>query len=244
LLSDLPQLSAGDTVVVPELPQDPTDNKAYWVRQAKEDSIYIFGQVGAPGRYMFNEAMTFLDILSAADGPTANADIHRVRIVHRQGSHTDYTEFNLSEYFQTGDEWLLPVVKPGDAIYVPEKTANWLDVPRDSVVKVIGAVRQPGRYAFNDSMTILDLLAEAGGPAENAYLKRIVVLNSSRLETRSVSFNLIRFMKKPDPVSLPVVRAGDTIFIPDLSESAWAKTMDGVRDLLSVLSVVAIVGAL
>jgi hypothetical protein len=90
----------------------------------------------------------------------------------------------------------------------------------------------------------LDLLAEAGGPAENAYLKRIVVLNSSRLETRSVSFNLIRFMKKPDPVSLPVVRAGDTIFIPDLSESAWAKTMDGVRDLLSVLSVVAIVGAL
>lgn len=244
LTSDLPKLKAGDSVVVPELPQDPTDNKAYWVRQAKEDSIYIFGQVGSPGRYMFNDDMTFLDILSAADGPNANADIHNIRIVHRTENHTEYQELNLSDYFQTGDELMLPDVRPGDAIYIPEKESNWLDRPRDSVVKVMGAVKEPGRYDFNDSMTLLDLLAEAGGPTEGAYLKKIVVVNSSRLETRSVSFNLIRFLKKPDPTELPVLRAGDTLFIPDRTQSAWSKTMDGVRDSLSILSVLAIVGGL
>jgi protein involved in polysaccharide export with SLBB domain len=243
-LSDLPKLRAGETVVVPELPQDPTDNKAYWIRQAKEDSIYVFGQVGSPGRYLFNPSMTFLDILSAADGPTDNADIHRIRIIHRNDYHAQYSELNLSDYFQTGDEWLLPQVLPGDAIYVPEKDANWLDVPKSTVVKVMGAVRTPGRYEFNDSMTVLDLLAQAGGPTESAYLKRILVMNTSRLETRSVTFNLIRFLKRPDKAELPILRAGDTLFIPDQSESFWRVTMGGVRDLLSVLSVVAIVGGL
>lgn len=244
MASDLPSLKAGDSVVVPELPQDPTDNKGNWVRQAKEDSIYIFGQVGSPGRYMFNRDLNFLDILSAADGPNANADIHNIRIVHRYENHTEYRELNLADYFQTGDELMLPDVRPGDAIYVPEKESNWLDKPRDSVVKVMGAVQKPGRYDFNDSMTLLDLLAEAGGPTDGAYLKKIVVVNSSRLETRSVSFNLIRFLKKPDPTELPVLRAGDTLFIPDRTQSAWSKTMEGVRDSLSVLSVLAIVGAL
>jgi protein involved in polysaccharide export with SLBB domain len=243
-LQDLPVLQAGETVVIPELPQDPTDNKAYWIRQSKEDSIYIFGQVGSPGRYLFNESMSFLDILSAADGPTGNADIHRIRIIHRNDSRAQYSDLNLSEYFQTGDEWLLPIVLPGDAIYIPEKDANWLDVSKTSVVKVMGAVQTPGRYEFNDSMTVLDLLAQAGGPTETAYLKRILVMNSSRLETRSVSFNLIKFLKRPDKVALPILRAGDTLFVPDQSDSFWRTTMAGVRDLLSVLSVVAIVGGL
>jgi len=243
-MSQVPILKSGDTVVVPELPQDPTDNKANWIRQAKEDSIYIFGQVGSPGRYRFNSDLNFLDILSAADGPTGSADVHQIKIVHRNGTGARQSEFNLAEYFQTGDEWLLPIVFPGDSIFIPEKTANWLDTPKERVVKVLGAVSQPGRYPFNDKMTVLDLLTIAGGTSEGAYLKRIIVLNNSSLETRSVSFNLLKFFKRPDKTELPVVRAGDTIFVPDARESGWHVAMNGVRDTLSVLSVVAIVGAL
>jgi len=81
--SALPQLKAGATIRIHSLPDDPTDNKSQWVRQSSETSIYVFGEVGAPGRYKFNEVMHFLDILSAADGPTGNADIHNIRISHR-----------------------------------------------------------------------------------------------------------------------------------------------------------------
>lgn len=45
----LPRLTAGDTIVIDELPHDPTDNKSSWIRQSADDSIYVFGQVGAPG---------------------------------------------------------------------------------------------------------------------------------------------------------------------------------------------------
>lgn len=102
--NQLPQLQAGDTVIFDELPHDPTDNKASWLRQSAQDSIYIFGQVGAPGRYAFNNEQGFLDILSAADGPTGEADIQDVLITHRNGTTTKVTRFNLARYFKTGNE--------------------------------------------------------------------------------------------------------------------------------------------
>ena len=61
---ELPVIKAGSTVMVQQLPQDPSDNKSQWVRQSSDKSIYIFGQVGAPGRYMFTTEMHFLDILA------------------------------------------------------------------------------------------------------------------------------------------------------------------------------------
>ena len=65
----LPKVGAGDTIIISERPRDVIDNKARWLRQSQESSIYVFGQVGQPGRYAFNNKLHFLDILSAADGP-------------------------------------------------------------------------------------------------------------------------------------------------------------------------------
>ncbi|MFX8339353.1 hypothetical protein ABTL37_19225, partial [Acinetobacter baumannii] len=44
-LSSVPKLAAGYVVMVPDLPQDPSDNKAQWTRQAPDRSIYIMGAV-------------------------------------------------------------------------------------------------------------------------------------------------------------------------------------------------------
>ncbi|MCG8613831.1 MAG: SLBB domain-containing protein [Pseudomonadales bacterium] len=243
-IADLPVIRAGYTIVVPELPQDPSDNKAQWVRQSREKSIYIMGQVGAPGRYMFNDKLTFLDILSAANGPTANADLHRIRIVHRNGSAAHMTELNLALYFQTGDETLLPIVKPGDSIFVPEKNGSWLDRPKEEMIRVIGAVNNPGRYEFDGEMTILDLLAQAGGTTEGAYLNKLVVVNASCCASRSVAFDLEAFMKMPDFSTLPVLRPGDTLFIPAKQDSDWRIFMEGVSDVFKLISIVAIIGVL
>lgn len=119
--SELPLIRAGSIIRVHDLPQDPSDNKSQWVRQSSDASIYLFGQINAPGRYRFTTEMHFLDILSAADGPTKDADIHNIRITHRDKSYAQVSKLNLSLYFETGDENLLPKVKPGDTIYIPEK---------------------------------------------------------------------------------------------------------------------------
>lgn len=119
--SNLPRVSAGTVVRVHALPDDPSDNKSQWVSQSSDASIYVFGQINAPGRYRFTDEMHFLDILSAADGPTMDADIHNIRVTHRGLGYAKVSKLNLSMYFETGDESILPDVRPGDTIYIPEK---------------------------------------------------------------------------------------------------------------------------
>lgn len=243
-IKDVPVLRAGDVVIVPELPDDPTDNKSRWVRQSPESSIYILGQVGSPGRYAFNPDLSFIDILSAADGPTQEADLRNVRVTHRNGNAVRVTKLDLGLYFETGDEGLLPEVLPGDTIFVPERDRQWLDERKEDTVRVLGAVGKPGRYRFDDTMTLLDLLAEAGGPSPTAYVERIVVVNNSCCEDKASTFDLVNFAQSSDYTQLPVLRAGDTVYVPDKSQSNWRVFMDGVRDAFSLLSVIALLGVL
>mgnify|MGYP000589671898 CR=1 FL=1 len=241
---DLPFIRAGAIVRIHDLPQDPSDNKSQWVRQSSDASIYVFGQVNAPGRYRFTKDMHFLDILSAADGPTKDADIHNIRVTHRDKPYAKVSKLNLSLYFETGDESILPRVTTGDTIYIPEKDKNWLDTSKESTVRVLGAVNKPGRYVFNDNMTILDLLAEAAGPTENAYLEKITVVNMSCCQGQARTFDLIKFSKTANIYHLPVLRAGDTIYIPDRSESFMEKARVTLDDILRLTTTIVLIGAL
>ncbi|MGL5345696.1 SLBB domain-containing protein [Plesiomonas sp.] len=238
-LDQIPNIRAGYTINIPQLPNDPKDNKSQWVQQAPENSIYIMGQVGAPGRYAFTSEMGFLDILAAADGPTEKADLRNIRVAHRNGGSANVTKLDLSLYFESGDESLLPKVVTGDSIYIPEKDRLWLDTSKESTVRIMGAIGKPGRYRFNESMTLLDLLAEAGGPTSSAYVQKIIVANLSESgkNDQARTFDLLDFMKSPDFSQLPILRAGDTVYIPDTKDSNWSVFMGGMTDIFTILSV-------
>lgn len=243
-LSEVPKLTADSLVVLPELPQDPTDNKSQWVRQDPEDTIYIMGSVGAPGRYAFNSQMDFLDILNAADGPNTSADLRNIRVTHRSEPGARVSKVNLALYLETGDDSILPSVRTGDVIYIPDQDRQWLDISKESTVRVLGAVGSPGRYEFNSDMTILDLLAEAGGPEDNALVEKILIVNLSCCRDQARLFNLLDFAKTGNMKQLPVVRAGDTIYVPDISRSNWRQVFDKFQDIVSAVSVFALFSAL
>lgn len=93
-------------------------------------------------------------------------------------------------------------------------------------------------------MTILDILAEAGGPSDSAYLEKITVVNMSCCQGQARSFNLIEFSKTANIYQLPVLRAGDTIYIPDRSESFMEKARVGLEDILRLTTTIVLIGAL
>jgi len=232
----LPSIQAGDTIIVEELPHDPKDNKSQWVRQDPDTSIYVMGQVGAPGRYAFDESLHFIDILSAADGPNSNADIRNIRITHRNGYEARVSKLDLALYFETGDETLFPKVLPGDTIYIPEKSRDWLSRKKENVVRVMGAIKTPGRYSFDDSMTLLDLLAEAGGPTGSALIENIVVINHSCCKEQARRFDLEEFIREPNSMRIPVLRAGDTVYIPDQGQDFGQRAKSSIVDFLTILA--------
>jgi len=234
-LSTVPDISAGTVVMVPELPTDPNDNKAQWVRLSKERSIYVMGEVGRPGRYAFNKSMGFLDILTAADGPTEEADLRNIRVSRRGKRHPDIRRVNLERYFLTGDPSLVPHVRTGDVIFVPNAEARLLDEPMADQVRILGAVAEPGHYRYSEFMTILDLLAAAGGPTSTALQSRILVVNMSRHEPQASYFDLLKFAKTADTSRLPVIRPGDTIYVPEESEEDLQKAADTMRNIMAIL---------
>ncbi|MEZ5808327.1 MAG: SLBB domain-containing protein [Zhengella sp.] len=239
----VPLIRAGYVVVVPELPVDPNDNKSLWVRQDADRSIYVMGAVGSPGRYAFDPSFGFLDILSAADGPTENADLRRIRVSLRGQGDADPIRVDLLRYMETGDERVLPHLQPGDMIYVPGHDRTWTEIETAETVRVLGAVAKPGRYTFTARMNILDLLAQAGGPTDSALQDRIVVVNMGK-ENKAFHFDLEAFSRTADTTRLPVVRPGDTVYVPDKTQSHWARVMSTVKDAAQIVALVAAVAAL
>ncbi|KEY90819.1 polysaccharide export protein [Candidatus Photodesmus katoptron] len=243
-LSSLPKITAGAIVRVRNLPQDPKNNKSHWIQQSSNKSIYILGQVNSPGRYHYTKEMNFLDILSAADGPNKDADIQNIRITHRDKLYAQVSKLDLSLYFETGDESLLPRVTMEDIIYIPEKNRNWIERSKESTVRVLGEIHKPGRYVFRNNMTILDLLAEAGGPNNRAHLEKISIINMSCCQNQARTFNFIEFTKTANISILPALRAGDTIYIPDRRNSFLEKIRLGLNDIIRLSTTIALLKSL
>ena len=80
-------------------------------------------------------------------------------------------------------------------------------------------------------------LAEAGGPSKDAYQEKIVVVNLSCCSNEARVFNLVEFARTGNYAMLPLVRQGDTVYVPDTTQSDWRVFFDGVRDAVSVLTI-------
>ncbi|MGF1563551.1 MAG: SLBB domain-containing protein [Geminicoccaceae bacterium] len=243
-LASLPRLRAGTIVTLRDLPQDPTDNTSRYILQPPERSIYVMGAVGAPGRYAYEPGLSLLDVLSAAEGPVTDSDLRRIRLIKGTTPTAETSTIDLSLFFETGDGHVLPELAAGDTIYVPSLDRPFVDQASEDTVRILGAVGTPGRYIFNDEMTVLDLLAQAGGPTSSANNEKIVIVNLSCCRDQARSFDLVEFAETGDVDLLPVVRPGDTIYVPDRDDTAYQRFIDGVVDISRIVGLIALIVAL
>jgi protein involved in polysaccharide export with SLBB domain len=137
---------------------------------------------------------------------------------------------------------MLPIVQNEDVIFIPKRDRAWLEKPKETVIRVLGAVARPGRYTFDDNMTVLDLLAEAGGPMNSALQDRIMVVNRVDGEAHSRLFDLVEFAKTGDFSKLPVIRAGDTLYVPSKEQSGWYRFVSTLQESITVFSFAHLIG--
>ena len=85
---------------------------------------------------------------------------------------------------------------------------------RSQLVSVLGAVARPGRYVIEANGTVMDLLAQAGGVAENGA--RVVYLMRPGADgkvERSV-LDLNGLSREGVPLPSTTLRGGDSVFVP------------------------------
>ena len=94
---------------------------------------YIWGQVKKPGLYIVPDNTDLLTLISSAGGPTENAKLSKVKIIRSTEDGEKVIWINLKKYLETGDENLIPIMKPGDTVvisgstyYAFTKAVDWL----------------------------------------------------------------------------------------------------------------------
>jgi protein involved in polysaccharide export with SLBB domain len=180
----------------------------------EEDSgtkVRIFGAVLHPGIYEPKEDMNVLDLLVLAGGNRDDADLAKTIVIRENKSVTyDLNDLILQS---TQGAFDIPKVQNGDSVYVSfVKKAVYEKQEPKKMIRIFGAVKNPGIYEASPNMNIIDVLSLAKGQSFDADLKKV---NIARTNGKFEKLNLQDFFdaKSPDPTKLPIINAGDTVYV-------------------------------
>jgi polysaccharide export outer membrane protein len=83
--------------------------------------VAVLGAVLRQDNYTITNDVTMVEILSTAGGPTVESDLRHIKIL-RSGKNDKPIEVDLFTYFENGNMEAIPMVRPGDTIFVPKKS--------------------------------------------------------------------------------------------------------------------------
>lgn len=112
-MDQLPELEAGDTVIVP------AEQDIY----TGSYGVNVFGAVANPGTYRLTAGQDLVSAVLVAGGPIAYAELKKVKIIRpRSDGSNETVEINMENFLNHGDPAANPKLKPGDTVNVPQKT--------------------------------------------------------------------------------------------------------------------------
>lgn len=82
-------------------------------------------------------------------------------------------------------------------------------------VFVTGQVRTPGVYRLRSETTVLQIIPMAGGFTDWANQKKILIIRKEDGKEKRITVNYKKIMKGDDPRSNIILKAGDTIIVPE-----------------------------
>jgi polysaccharide export outer membrane protein len=159
--------------------------------------IMVWGQVNQPGEYQLTGDMTLLSALARAGSVSATAGTEAVIVRPRKGAgdsgaDPEIIRVDLAD-LQAGNMTLNVALIDGDTINIPKALS----------VFVSGHVKNPGGYAVQEGMTVLQVLSLAGGLTDRGSDRRINVLRTvdgKKTEMKGVKLTAL-------------VQPGDTIVV-------------------------------
>lgn len=190
------------------------------VREWRSRTATVLGRVNKPGMVALSGGERIRDLVAATGGLAASrfsgtteelADLTGAFYV-RDG---ERLPIDFEALLRHGDERYNLQVHPGDYCYIPSSMSR--------EVYVLGAVSDPNAVGFRDGLGLAEALAGAGGPSEDAYLRRCLVVrqrDGQPLAAR-VDVEAILLGHLPDVVLQP----RDVIYLPgrtaDNPELIW-----------------------
>jgi protein involved in polysaccharide export with SLBB domain len=133
--------------------------------------VTVSGDVRRPGTYELRPGSSLRDVLSEAGGVLETAFLERAQVIRTLDDETRHQlPVDLTKVL-AGQPDEAFALEPRDEIVV---SSIW-DLRDEHSVSIYGAVRRPGQYELRERMTLGDLLLQAGGATEYAYVQEVEI---------------------------------------------------------------------
>ena len=170
--------------------------------------ISVIGAVGRPGMYELLGPTTLLEAIGQAGGLTAQSmnELYVYRTDANGGQ--ERIAVRLADLTGGGNPALNIFLQPKDVVMVPiDQTLN---------VFVYGEVRTPGAvpYLSSKGITLLQAVAQAGGPTEWAKKSKVVIKRKDRKTGKEMKIRVNLKSMIAGKVADIVLEEGDVVIIP------------------------------
>jgi len=96
-------------------------------------------------------------------------------------------------------------------------TVSLIEEESRGIIYVHGAVVRPGKYELMSDLNLWDAIREAGGSTATASLVAVRLIRAEGEGNKTSIINIQPAIESGEFGSLPVLRAGDTVIVPEMS---------------------------
>ena len=186
--------------------------------------VTVLGRVQSAGRQRFPHPPTLAEVLANAGAlPIMDKQATLTRCAIMRGR--DKLIWVDLKALLNGDLGYNFRMKKGDIVFIPDSS--------ETAVYVLGAVPKPGSYRLTPSMTVLDVLAQAGGLTPDAAPGKIGIYRASSRQTSIIDFSeLIGANRKANYA----MEDGDVLFVPNSGLAEFGYLLRQISPAIGVLS--------
>jgi len=196
------------------------------VEQYAGNRVTVLGRVQNPGVQQFDRPPTLLETLARAGSlPVIDKQATLTRVAIFRGRDR-IIWVDLKKLLNRGEVVNNIRLKANDLVYIPDSF--------DTLVYVLGSVHKPGAYRLTPDMSLLDALAQAGGPNEDAQDRAIAIYRPSAEAIDKAPLATLLTREKMVNYAL---EEGDIIYVP---KSGIAETGYFIRQIFPGLSIISL----
>ncbi|MCB0685257.1 MAG: SLBB domain-containing protein [Saprospiraceae bacterium] len=190
--------------------------------------VTVSGQVRSPGSFAFDPSrnMRLRDVVLMAGGLNTQAtDFAYIIRKALDTGEPEYISIDLTEAMRNPASDQNLVIQPNDEIRILSKTS----FIEDATVTIAGAVRNPGSFAYDESMTIKDLITLASGFRLEAATNRVEVtrLVIEQNEPTRITVATLTIDQNLNPVGVPdfSLQPYDRVYVRTVPEFEFPKVV-------------------
>jgi polysaccharide export outer membrane protein len=174
------------------------------IKEYRSQKVYVVGEVKTPGTYLLTGPTSVVEILSRAGGPTQLAG-NEVLVIRPRGQESKEgpikpEEARPEEVIQLDRRAL----QGGNVAHnIPLMDGDTVVVSKADYFYVLGEVRNPGQFVYQDGLTVIKAITIAGGFTDKAAAGRTRIIREKHGVRKEMQITMTAPVEPNDMVMVP-----------------------------------------